>query len=93
MGGLGFEYDMWFLKIPLFYRRVSMTKSHNITNLVVHGGKEAAAATLESLSTSIAMTQQASHINPVADISDPRAANLAALISLARELTSKLPDQ
>ena len=86
MGGLGFEYDMWFLKIPLFYRRVSMTKSHNITNLVVHGEKEAAAATLESLSTSIAMTQQA----PPTTSND---SNLAALISLAHKLTNKLPSQ
>merc|ERR1719510_2532564 len=42
------------------HRRVNLTKSHHITNLLVHGVAGPSGATLESLRTSIAMTHQAS---------------------------------
>ena len=42
------------------HRRVSMTKAHHITNLLLHGVAGPSGATLESLRTSIAMTHQAS---------------------------------
>merc|ERR1712051_23777 len=50
------------------HRRVSMTKSHHITNLLVHGAAGPAGATLESLRTSIAMTHQASPMTSSAGV-------------------------
>ena len=46
------------------HKHVSMTKSHHITNLLLHGVAGPPRATLESLRTSNAMTHQASHILP-----------------------------